>query len=812
MRGEDVISTDQGQFDKTNWESLSDSGADPLDTLKTIRRLEVGPVQVERRRLLAPYTITRDGKVDSIDLIYRFEEDVFAPDETESRNLASMMSVQVALNYGLFCDEMFFHGPFDVHDERFIEEMARNTAREIFVKKFLELNPFLRGPAAQLPAVKRNSYLRARIHFSTEREDAEQPVSQLPLGTSAWDISPSRHAVLSSGGKDSLLSFGLLQEIGCEVHPVFINESGRHWFTALNAYRYFKANVPNTARVWTNADRVFNWVLRHFPFVRQDFAQLRSDEYPIRLWTVAVFLFGSLPIFKKRGIGRLLIGDEFDTTRRSSYRGITHFSGLYDQSRFFDNVLTRYFHRKGWEISQFSVLSSLSELLIEKVLVERYPELQRNQVSCHATHIEGDRVRPCGRCEKCRRIVGMLRALDADPTNCGYTQEQIELCLKSLATKGVHQETGGAEHLAFLLKEKKLIPGTCLGSASARRRSEIMKLRFDPEKSPIHGIPTDLREPLCRVFLEHAEGAVKRSGRTWIDWEPLTDPALNKPYPFEVSRAAASPLKHKSQRSGERRTTHLLGELTWPEAETRFKEVDIVLLPVGSIEQHGPHLPLDTDAFDADYLAKKVAEGCEDPKPLVLPAIPYGVSYHHEDFSGTISVTPETLSKLVYEIGINVARQGIKKLVIINAHGGNGPALHYAAQMINRDAHIFTCVDTGETSNPDIVALAETPNDVHAGEIETSTSLAVRPGLVRLESARKFIPEFSSRYLNFTSKRHVEWYTRTAKISPHGVLGDPTKASREKGEKMWGLMIKHLVEFVDDLKGLNLEEIYQRRY
>ncbi len=66
----------------------------------------------------------------------------------------------------------------------------------------------------------------------------------------------------------------------------------------------------------------------------------------------------------------------------------------------------------------------------------------------------------------------------------------------------------------------------------------------------------------------------------------------------------------------------------------------MALLPVGSIEQHGPHLPLDTDAFDADYLAKDVAEACSDPKPLVFPLIPYGVSYHHEDFSGTISVTP----------------------------------------------------------------------------------------------------------------------------------------------------------------------------
>ena len=100
---------------------------------------------------------------------------------------------------------------------------------------------------------------------------------------------PSPYAILSSGGKDSLLSFALLNEIGMEVHPVFVNESGRHWFTALNAYRHFSENVEHTARVWTNADRIFNWMLRHLPFIRKDFAAIRSDEYPIRLWTVAVF-------------------------------------------------------------------------------------------------------------------------------------------------------------------------------------------------------------------------------------------------------------------------------------------------------------------------------------------------------------------------------------------------------------------------------------------------------------------------------------------------------------------------------------------
>jgi len=259
-------------------------------------------------------------------------------------------------------------------------------------------------------------------------------------------------------------------------------------------------------------------------------------------------------------------------------------------------------------------------------------------------------------------------------------------------------------------------------------------------------------------------------------------------------------------------TKYKLGELTWPEAKERFKSIDVALLPVGSIEQHGLHLPLDTDAFDANYLSCQVAESCSEPKPLVLPLIPYGVSYHHEDFNGTISISNETLAHIVYEIGMNSARNGIKKLVIINGHGGNAPALQFAAQMINRDAHIFTCVDTGESSNADISALTETTNDVHAGEIETSTTLATRPALVRMDKLKKFVPHFSSRYLNFSSKRSVEWYARTAKISTNGVLGDPSKASKEKGERMWQIMIKNLVEFVEDLKSMSLDEIYAKRY
>jgi creatinine amidohydrolase/Fe(II)-dependent formamide hydrolase-like protein len=786
-------------------------GDNSLASLQVFERLEVGPVKLEPKRLIAPYRLLYDGKEDTVELIYRYEEDVFAPSEGESRNLASMIAAQVAINYGLFCRCIVFHGTYDEHDHRFIRDMAENTAREILVKKFLEPNPFLVPEAVTLSPLSKGPYLSASLEFHHAASGQSKKHWQL------WPTMGQKHAILSSGGKDSLLSFGLLSEMeGHDVHPIFVNESGRHWFTALNSYRYFKEHVRNTARVWVNSDRVFNWMLRHMPFIRKDFSLVRSDEYPVRLWTVAVFLFGALPLLRKRGTGRLIIGDEFDTTRRAilvkDNVRITHYDGLYDQSRYFDNTLSRYYLRKGWSISQFSVLRPLSELLIQKVLANRYPDLLRQQMSCHAAHITKGRVFPCGKCEKCRRIVSMLVAIDSDPTCCGYSEHDISDCLKEFAAKGVHQESTDAQHLTYILLQKGLIK--LLGSRKklAREHRETEKLRFDPSRSPMVDIPRDLRQPLYTIYLRYARGAVYRKGRSWIDFDPLTDEALSQPYPFEINRDRPAHVSMEKKNLPPSSPGFLWGEMAWPEASERLEKLDIALLPVGSIEQHGPHLPLDTDAFDADYLAQRVAEACSDPKPFVLPLISYGVSYHHNDFKGTISISNDTLSQLVYEIGMSAAHNGIKKLVIINGHGGNSPALNNAAQKINRDAKIFVCVDTGETSDVDILDFIETPNDVHGGEIETSTSLAVRPHLVTMEKAVKLIPHFSSRYLDFTAKRSVPWYAYTRKVSQNGVMGDPTKASAEKGEKIWRIMIAHLVALVEELKSMTLDEIYQLRY
>ena len=261
-----------------------------------------------------------------------------------------------------------------------------------------------------------------------------------------------------------------------------------------------------------------------------------------------------------------------------------------------------------------------------------------------------------------------------------------------------------------------------------------------------------------------------------------------------------------------KKTSFLWENLTWPEIEAYLKIVDTVILPCGAIEQHGPHLPVDIDYFDAKYMAFKVAEACPEPKPLVLPPIPFGVSYHHDDFKGTLSVTNDALSKFVYDLGMSLAKNGIKKIIILNGHGDNAPTLSYAAQMINRDAKIFVCVDTGETSDVDLFKLIDTPNDIHAGEIETSTTLALRPEMVQMDKAINETVEFGSKFLDYDNVRSVSWYVHTHKISESGIMGDATKATAEKGKKMWEIMIHNMVSFVESIKNTPLEDLYQKRY
>ena len=480
-----------------------------LKEFAVFQSLRVHNLEVKPKSVSVTYEIThKDGTVVNNTFFYTYNDSIFSKKNEEDLNLASMMLSQVAMNYGLFCEELIFEGYFDQADQAFIKTMTENTSREILTNKLLIANPFLIAPYNQLEVTKQPHYTQAKIIFP------KTPLN--PTKKYFANLQPdfSKYAILSSGGKDSLLSYGLIKEFG-EPYPIFVNEAGRHWFTAINAYRNFKENEPNTGKVWCNSDRIFNWMVKNMPFIKKNYANICADIYPIRLWTVSVFLFGVLPIALKKGLGNVIVGDEYDTTEKGNTKGIPHYNALYDQSKYFDNALTRYYQKKGWNLWQFSMLRSMSELLIMKVLLKRYPHLQQQQLSCHAAHEAEKRMYPCGKCEKCRRIVGMITALDEDPQRCGYTSQQISKALEQLSNVSVKQIGSDAAHLYHLLLEKKWIDKNEFTSKLAKAHPSVMQLRFDNERSMLEDLPSHVRKPLFAILQQYSDGAVIKNKKSW---------------------------------------------------------------------------------------------------------------------------------------------------------------------------------------------------------------------------------------------------------------------------------------------------------
>jgi len=246
---------------------------------------------------------------------------------------------------------------------------------------------------------------------------------------------------------------------------------------------------------------------------------------------------------------------------------------------------------------------------------------------------------------------------------------------------------------------------------------------------------------------------------------------------------------------------YYLGEMAWLDVQEFLANHNVVIIPAGSNEQHGPHLPLDTDAYDAFWLSLKAAEkaGCA----LVAPPIYYGVSMHHMDFPGTVTLNPHTLEKLAYEVATSLVRHGFRKIVFENGHGGNTQALESAAQRVKMDTGAFVVVDTVSLIPDYIEKFVTSPHDAHAGEFETSTSLANREEKVKKDRIKKPALKLpSSKYTKIGLKEtgpKVFWGFRTKEISDTGVIGDPTKASKKKGAIAWKMATERLADLLVEL-------------
>lgn len=233
-------------------------------------------------------------------------------------------------------------------------------------------------------------------------------------------------------------------------------------------------------------------------------------------------------------------------------------------------------------------------------------------------------------------------------------------------------------------------------------------------------------------------------------------------------------------------------ELNMPEFEAARQERRPVLLPVGSLEEHGPHLPLGTDTFHAQELARRVAVL---RSVIVAPPVFYGVCRSTREHSGTVSLSGDTLRGLIKDLGREFYRQGLRSLIILSGHAGGThlAALIEAAETLLEECaemrlavvNILDLLREVLAANPQLV---QTRGDSHAGEVETAVMLAAYPQLVKGTAPAEW-PSFPKYELVRDKRRY--W--------PGGVWGDPGAAGAAQGEAILTAEARRLAQLVDAL-------------
>ncbi|MBS7652455.1 creatininase family protein [Candidatus Bathyarchaeota archaeon] len=245
-------------------------------------------------------------------------------------------------------------------------------------------------------------------------------------------------------------------------------------------------------------------------------------------------------------------------------------------------------------------------------------------------------------------------------------------------------------------------------------------------------------------------------------------------------------------------------KLTWPEVEAYLKENDLIILPVGSTEQHGRHMAEDNDTFTALEVAKRVAE---KTGVLVAPAIPFGYSTHHMRFPGTITLTFETLVRVYKEVCKSLLHHGFKKIVIFNGHGGNSNPIAQAIREIREETgaiiHSLMVFPMERGFGSASLKILEQEGGGHACELETSIGLYLGQRIL-FNKAEKWKPPRSQREFERKYQGKVVTARNFDEITESGSLGEPTIATKEKGEKLVETMVEEISVFIEELKKVKI--------
>ena len=256
-------------------------------------------------------------------------------------------------------------------------------------------------------------------------------------------------------------------------------------------------------------------------------------------------------------------------------------------------------------------------------------------------------------------------------------------------------------------------------------------------------------------------------------------------------------------------TKYRYDELTWPEMREAIAQQPIVLLPFGTVEDHGPHLPINTDNVIVEAICLEAARRAGGDV-LVMPLVAYGLDEHHMDFPGTVSVDMQTLLAYVADVAISAARHGFTHVLIVNGHGSNEPIADLAARRVVLETGVICgAMSPNAAIDP---TLAEpvysqmrqsAPGGVaHAGEYETAMMLHLRPDLVHMDRAVREMGQLKLDYFNwdYSEPSVLSWQDWWSRMSESGVCGDPTVATAEFGQALFERTVENFVRFVREFR------------
>ncbi len=465
-----------------------------IDKIISFGNIEVSIDKIERNH------ITGNIKMDDYNfkLIFTYNDEI-----NVNENMAGLILTMPVINFTYFARKLTLNYPVSENDKDIIKKFMKINAHEVFINKIIN---------------RRYDFIKDE-YIPNEDDITEynaNGITELVCKYNYNDdyknnIDNKKVIIMSSSGKESLLAYGIFNEINNndDNYSFYFEESGSHWITAKTAYDYYNKNFKNVKKVWSNLDRFYHETLKHIKIIKTENIDIRSDDYPIQVFIFPIYIFLLIPLLLKYKIGNIIMGDEFDDPREmTDFHGLKYYYGIFDQTYDFNNMVSEYFKNKKINSYVYSIVYPVTGSLEEKILINRYHDLYLNQRSCHSCHEKDGKIYPCGKCSKCIGILLFIEANNGNPEEILYSSDDVRLLKRRVMHSRLRLDP---DEINYTEMKLGFINGDC------QECDHINGIHILPyEKKPFSIVPEIFRDNIYNIFNKYSNGIYELKNNKWI--------------------------------------------------------------------------------------------------------------------------------------------------------------------------------------------------------------------------------------------------------------------------------------------------------